>query len=174
MSIPPNYNVITQPFGLDLQEYLNKTFYDQAVTPYTTAFADFYAVMPSNNATPIAVGADVAFPSTNATSNSDITRLTASTFQLGPIGIYQVAFSVPVDISGQLVLTINNVEKPLTVVGRLTIASPISGQAILTTTAANSVLTVRNPAGSVNALPISVAAGGTNPVTAHLVITRLR
>jgi len=174
MSVPPNYNVITQPFGLDLQEYTNKLFFDQTVTPYTTSFADFYAVMPPNNPSPIAVGGDVAFPSTGSSSNTDITRLTASTFQLGPIGVYQVYFSVPVDISGQLILTLNNVEQPYTVAGRLAASTPISGQAILTTSVANSILTVRNPAGSLNALPVSVSAGGVKPVSAHLVVTRLR
>lgn len=173
-TLPPNFNVISQPIGLENQEYLNKLFYDKTVTPYTTSYANFYALMPSNNASPIAVGGDVAFPQNGASSASDITRTAATQFTLGPIGTYQVYFTVPIDISGQLVLTLNNVELPSTVVGRLAVSSPISTQVIINTTVANSVLTVRNPAGSLNALPVSLSAGGVNPASAQLVITRLR
>jgi hypothetical protein len=174
-NLPPNYNLITQPFGLDFQESLNKSLYDNTVVaPYTTAFADFYAIMPSANASPIAAAGDVAFPTNGPSSNTDITRFSTTQFTLGPIGTYQVYFSVPVDISGQLVLTLNNVEVPSTLVGRLAASTPIIGNVMLTTVAANSKITVRNPVGSANALPISVSAGGVGPVSAHLVITRMR
>lgn len=173
-NVPPNFNVIAQPIGLELQEYLNKTFYDQTVTPYTTSYADFYALMPTDNVSSIDVSGNVAFPRNGPSSNSDITRVSSTQFNLGPIGTYQVAFSVPIDISGQLVVTLNNTELPSTVVGRLAINTPIAGQVIVTTAVVNSVLTIRNPVGSLNALPVSAYAGGVIPVSAHLVITRLR
>lgn len=172
--LPPNFNVIQEPKDQAMQEYLNKIFFDQTVSPYTTAFADFYALMPSDNASPVAVASDVAFPRNGPSSNSDITRVSASSFSLGPIGTYQVAFDVAIDISGQLVLTLNNVEQPKTVVGRGALLSQLSGTSIISTVAANSVLTVRNPVGNVDALPITASAGGADAVSAHLVITRLR
>lgn len=46
--------------------------------------------------------------------------------------------------------------------------------AIVETTSVNSVLTVRNPAGNAAALTITPLAGGTRPVSAHLVITQLQ
>lgn len=46
--------------------------------------------------------------------------------------------------------------------------------AIVETTTINSVLTVRNPAGNVAAFTITPLAGGTRPVSAHLVITQLQ
>jgi len=46
--------------------------------------------------------------------------------------------------------------------------------AIVTTTVINSILTVRNPAGNASALTITPLAGGTRPVSAHLVITQLQ
>lgn len=46
--------------------------------------------------------------------------------------------------------------------------------AIVTTTQSNSVLTVRNPAGNAAALTITPLAGGTRPVSAHLVIVQLQ
>ena len=61
-----------------------------------------------------------------------------------------------------------------TVAGRATGASQIVGMAIVTTTAVDSVLTVRNPAGNTEALTITPLAGGTRPVSAHLVITQIQ
>lgn len=47
------------------------------------------------------------------------------------------------------------------------------GTAIVQTTTENSVLTVRNPDGTAEALTITPVAGGTRLVSAHLVITRI-
>jgi len=46
--------------------------------------------------------------------------------------------------------------------------------AIVTTTSINSILTVRNPADNSTALTITPSAGGTQPVSAHLVIIQLQ
>ncbi len=45
---------------------------------------------------------------------------------------------------------------------------------IITTTSINSILTLRNPASNAAALTITPVAGGTEPVSAHLIITRLQ
>ena len=52
--------------------------------------------------------------------------------------------------------------------------SDIIGMRIITTTEVNSILTVRNPAGNAAALTITPLAGGTSPVSAHLVITQIQ
>ena len=83
-------------------------------------------------------------------------------------------FQVSVAEAGQLDLTLNSVELAETVVGRATGTSQIVGISLVTTTVANSVLTVRNPAGNSTALTITPLAGGTDPVSAHLVITQIR
>lgn len=90
------------------------------------------------------------------------------------IGTYQVFFQVAVDEAGQLILTLNGADLAYTVVGRATGASEIVGMAIVTTTVINSILTVRNPVGNAAALTITPLAGGTRPVSVHLVITRLQ
>lgn len=46
--------------------------------------------------------------------------------------------------------------------------------AIVETTSINAILTVRNPAENAAALTITPLAGGTQPVSAHLVITQLQ
>ncbi len=137
-------------------------------------FADFYALMPPDNSQAIAPGDDIAFPLDGPNSGTSIVRAEPSSFRLTNIGTYQVLFQVNTDQSGQLVLTLNNVILPYTVVGRTTGTSQIVGIALVTTTEANSVLTVRNPAGNSTALTVTPDAGGTHPVSAHLVIVQLK
>jgi hypothetical protein len=65
-------------------------------------------------------------------------------------------------------------DRPYTVVGRATGTSQIAGMSLVTTTVINSQLTVRNPAQNSTALTITPIAGGTRPVSAHLVIMQIQ
>ena len=136
-------------------------------------YADFYALMPPDNAETVAPGTDVSFPQDGPNSGADISRLAADSFNLAQIGTYQILFEVSVDEAGQLLLTLNGEDLAYTVFGRATGASQIVGMAIVSTTVINSVLTVRNPAENAAALTITPLAGGTRPVSAHLVITQI-
>ena len=130
--------------------------------------------MPADNAATVAPGTDVDFPQDGPTSGTDIVRTGADSFNLSAIGTYQVLFQVSVTEAGQLILTLNGADLAYTVVGRATGTSQIVGMALVQTTVINSILTVRNPAGNSTALTITPLAGGTRPVSAHLVITRLQ
>lgn len=138
-------------------------------------FADFYALMPSDNGAPIAVGSAVEFPQNGSTSSS-ITRTGPSTFNLPVIGTYLVLFQVSVSEAGQLMLRLNGSLVPTanSVVGRATGTSQLAGISLVTTTTSNSVLEVVNPTGNPIALTITPNAGGTHPVSAHLVIIRIQ
>lgn len=146
------------------------------------AFADFFALMPPDNAATVAVGTAVSFPQDGpASPGTGITRVPLSNtqFQLADIGFYQVLFQVSVDEPGQLVLgldtTTGGTELAYTVVGRATGTSQIVGIAIVQTTAINEVITVRNPAANSTALTITPFAGSvTVPVSAHLTIMRIQ
>ena len=137
------------------------------------SYADFYALMPPDNAAPVAPGTDVSFPQDGPNSGSGISRVSATEFDLEEIGTYQVLFEVSITEAGQLILTLNGADLEYTVVGRATGASQIIGMALVSTTAVNSILTVRNPSGNATALSITPLAGGTRAVSAHLVITRI-
>jgi len=137
-------------------------------------FADFYALMPPDNAATGAPGTAVSFPQDGLNSGSEIARISDDSFNLTQIGTYQVLFQVGVIEAGQLELTLNGAPLAYTVVGRATGTSQIIGLALLTTTTVNSVLTVRNPADNSTALTITPLAGGTQPVSAHLVITQIQ
>ncbi|MEX2627386.1 MAG: collagen-like protein [Ilumatobacteraceae bacterium] len=140
----------------------------------TVAAAQFYALMPPDNASTVAVGSDVEFPQDGASVGSSIARTGASTFNLAEIGVYRVTFQVPVDEAGQLVLTLDGTELHHTVVGRATGTSQIVATNLVETTSTNSLLTVRNPAGNATALTITPLAGGTEPVSATLVIEQIQ
>ena len=137
-------------------------------------FADFFALMPPDNAATVAPGTDVSFPQDGPNSGSGIARSGPDSFNLAEIGTYQVLFQVSVTEAGQLILTLNGEDLAYTVAGRATGTSQIVGMAIVETTVINSVLTVRNPEGTAEALTITPLAGGTRPVSAHLVITRIQ
>ena len=137
----------------------------------TIAFSDFFAMMPSDNITTIAIGTDVAFPQNGPSSGSAIARTGTSAFNLSAIGTYQVMFQVSVDEAGQLNLTLNGVDVTYSVVGRATGTNQIVGMCLLTTTVVNSLLTVRNPGGTLTVTPV---AGGPRAVSAHLLITQIQ
>jgi hypothetical protein len=138
------------------------------------AFSDFYALMPPDNAATVAPGTDVSFPEDGPTSGSSITRTGPFTFTLSTIGTYQITFQVSVNEPGQLILTLNGAAQAYTAVGRATGTSQIVGVSLVSTTVVNSLITVRNPAGNSTALTITPLAGGTSPVSAHLVITQIQ
>lgn len=136
-------------------------------------FADFYALLPPDNPIPIAAGSDVDFPETAAISGTSITRLTDSSFNLANSGSYLILFNASVTEAGQLVLTVNGDEISYTVAGRSADGSQIVGMSIITTNSENAVITVRNPESAATAFTLIPNSGGTEPVSAHLVITRL-
>lgn len=138
------------------------------------AYADFYALIPPDNAATVAPGTDVSFPQDGPNDMAGISRTSASSFNLADIGTYQIFFQVSVAEAGQLILTLNGNELEYTVAGRATGTSQIIGMAMVTTTSVNSVLTVRDPSGNAAALSITPLGGGTRPVSAHLMIARLK
>ncbi|MDZ4666257.1 MAG: hypothetical protein SGJ00_00085 [bacterium] len=158
--------------------YWNGTKWVGMSGPTSTAgvlgFAKFYALMPTDNNSTVAVGSAVEFPNTGPTSATDITKLSSTTFQLASIGTYSVCWQVSVAEAGQLLLKLNSTEDLTTVVGRATGTSLLIGNEIITTTTTNSVLSIVNPTGNSTALTITPFAGGSKPVAATLIITRIQ
>lgn len=136
-------------------------------------FAEFFALMPGDNAATVAVGGSVDFPQNGAILGTDIVRATSNSFTLANIGVYDVSFQVSVTEPGQLAIYLNGLIDPTTVAGRATGTSQIMNRMLITTTVINTVLTVRNPAGNSTALTITPIAGGTHSVSATVVIKRI-
>lgn len=136
------------------------------------SYADFYALMPTDNAAAIAAGADIAFPRVAATSGTGITQLSPTSFNIAEPGTYLVSYNAVTTEAGQLALTLNGAELPATVSGGAAAANK-GLTTLVTTTAPNSVITVRNAAANATPLTLTPAAGGTDPVSAHLVIARV-
>lgn len=136
-------------------------------------YADFFALMPGDNSATIAVGSPVLFPQDGPTSATSIVRINTSQFMLISVGTYEVRFLVSVTESGQLAVALNGSILPTTVVGQATGTSQICGMFFIRTVATNQILTVINPPGNPAALQITPLAGGTNSVSAHLLIKQL-
>ena len=128
--------------------------------------------MPTDNPDPIAPGAAVAFPQSGVTSGS-ILQSSDTEFALTEVGTYLITFTATTAEAGQLVLTLNNAEIPYTVTGRDATTSQITGTALITTTQATDLLSVRNPATNTGALTLTPSAGGEQPVSAHLIILQI-
>ena len=136
-------------------------------------YADFFALMPPDNADPIVAGEDIAFPTNGVIGGTSISRLSDSSFNLAVPGVYQIIFQATVNEAGQLVLTLNGVELGYTVSGRGALGSEIFGVALVETTVENAVLTLANPASATDPLTLTANAGGELSVSAHLTILRL-
>jgi hypothetical protein len=136
------------------------------------SYANFYALMPSDNPTPIAPGDDVAFPQNGLIANTNISRINDTEFLLNAAGTFLVMWNATTTEAGQLTLTVNDVEYPATVVGSGTANGEIVGFTIINTTAAT-ILTVRNPTVNTTDLTLTANAGGTAPASAHLTIVQL-
>ena len=128
--------------------------------------------MPSDNADPIAPGADVAFPRDGVTTPA-ITRVSDTEFSVSEVGTYLVTFQVPVTEAGQLVLTLNGEELSYTTVGKDATGTQLVGTALVNTTVATSVFTLRNSGEEGGSLTVTPNAGGEEPVSAHLVILQI-
>jgi hypothetical protein len=129
--------------------------------------------MPSDNSGTIAPGSNIEFPNDGPIIGSTISRITASTFNLRDSGSYLIQFQVSIDEAGQLCITMNTIEQPHTVVGRATGTNQIVGVSLITTSSPNTIISIRNPVSESTALTITPLAGGTDPVSAHLVILQL-
>lgn len=143
----------------------------QGIPGGVISYADFYALVSDDTA--VAPGADVSFPLNGAIANTDIGRVSNTSFLLAETGTYLITYQASVTEAGQLVLTLNGAELPYTVVGRTATGAEIVGTTILTTTADNAVITVRNPATNTDPITLTADAGGSNAASAHLVIVRL-
>jgi hypothetical protein len=135
---------------------------------------EFFALIPNDNTSSVAVGGYVEFPQNGPSSASVSTnRTSSSNFILKKKGLYLVFFQASVAEPGQLVLEIGGVPIMRTVVGRDTGTTQIIGHSLVRTTINNTSLRVQNPSGNSTALTLSSIAGGASPVSANLRVSFL-
>ena len=133
-------------------------------------YASFYALAPNDNPTAIAQNTAVEFPNSSA-STTGITRLTNSTFNLADTGTYLIMFKVNTNTAGQLGIAVNGAVQPNATFGNAADNGIIEGKTIITTTAANTVLSVVNPIAT--AVTVTPSAGGTEATVSDLTIIKL-
>lgn len=133
-------------------------------------YASFYALAPNDNPTAIAQNTAVEFPNTSA-STTGITRLTNSTFNLADTGTYLIMFKVNTNTAGQLGIAVNGAVQPNATFGNAADYGIIEGKTIITTTAANTVLSIVNPIAT--AFTVTPSAGGTQATVSDFTIIKL-
>lgn len=133
-------------------------------------YASFYALAPNDNPTAIAQNTAVEFPNTTA-STTGITRLTNSTFNLADTGTYLIMFKVNTNTAGQLGIAVNGAVQPSATFGNAADDGIIEGKTIITTTAANTVLSIVNPIATT--VTVTPSAGGTEATVSDLTIIKL-
>ncbi len=121
-------------------------------------YADFFAIIPQDGPN----SANIAM------------RSSSNTFTLTEAGTYLIMIQVNVTEAGQLVIALNDAELAYTVSGRATGTNQIMQTSIITITDESTQLSIRNPASEAAALTITPLAGGTEPVSAHLIIIKLQ
>lgn len=136
------------------------------------SYADFYALMPTDNPDGIAPGGDVAFPRNGVIANTNVGRTSDTEFLLNANGTYLVMWNASITEAAQLVLTLNGTELPYSVVGKGDGLGELVGFTVINITAATT-LTVRNPSNNTTDITLTPNSGGTDPVTAHLTIVQL-
>jgi hypothetical protein len=145
------------------------------------AFAEYYAIMPSDNPSTIAAGTAINFPQ-NGDSYGSIFRSGSSTFTLLNVGSYQIWFCVGITEPAQLVIGLDSsgsgsgpvTEVAKSIVGRSQGSTQIIGQTIITTVVPSSQIMIRNISTASSAITVTTSAGGTSAVSAHLIITQLK
>jgi hypothetical protein len=138
----------------------------------------FYALMPGDNPASVAASAPVQFPQTFGFNQPGVNRNGPSHFTLLAIGTYEVSFQVSVTEAGQLCVFTGatagtEANLAYTVVGRATGTSQIVGHVLVRAPVASTSLSIRNCPGNSPALTITPVAGGTNAVSATLLIKRV-
>ena len=134
-------------------------------------YANFYALMPPDNPAPIPAGGDIAFPN-DAVNTGIITRTSDTEFSALEAGTYLVYYSATFTEGAQMALTVNGAEIAYTVVGRRDGDTQLSGMALITVSAGDTV-TVRYPEGTGADVILTPTSGGTEPVAAQLIFLRL-
>jgi hypothetical protein len=173
-----NFNFCDEPYSkkcIDKREYCGPTNITilPSPSPYPIlSTVEFYSVVPSDPSS-VLPGEFVRFPKDGPSIGTDINRNNSnpdSIFTLGPVGIYQVSFQVPIEEDGALQLRLNNDLIASTLVRNEIVKSQIVGISLIRTIIENSILRIENIE-SATTLTLSGSIG--RPNTARVVITLL-
>jgi len=164
------------PYGPYGPYYMQKKIDESPVTPKkvtksTVNISDFFALIPSDNPSPIAPGNPIAFPQTNV-QIGNIVRSSANQFILPEIGTYEINYQVITNEPCQLVVSLNNNELPNTIIGKSN-NSELCGTFLITTTRIDSVICLNNSKTSSTNITLTPSAGGNSQTSAHLIIKQI-
>ena len=123
------------------------------------SFAFFYGQSPIDSIVKILPGESVDFPTTQISSDANITRSIMGVFSISNTGYYEVSWQVRIHGSAQLALNINGVFQPQTVSSINAGGSQITNTVIIAIPT-NSTVSLINPLG--NPMPVLISQTGGN------------
>ena len=137
-------------------------------------YANFYGLQPTNNLPVVLPGMAIEFPN-DGPLYGDISRLSASTFNLATPGNYLVMFNLTVVEGAEVCVSLNSVELPQTLVARAAAETQLSGNYIINVPDPNTVLSIVNPVGTPIPLTLSSnnGTGSGKALSNHLNLLRL-
>jgi hypothetical protein len=145
---------------------------------FTPIGAMFFALMPGDNAAPVAAGGAVQFPQNGPNYGpTPPTRTGPSSFQILTAGTYEVSFQASTTEAGALQLWAGPAgltPVPESTCRRATGTSIVSNTVLLGLQAGD-IISVRNPSSQATAQTLTPAAGGeaADPTSATLTIVRV-
>jgi hypothetical protein len=140
-------------------------------------YGEFYSLMPGDPSYTYGptgnapTGARILFPHAGA-AQGGVVYSGGGEFTLPSAGTYRVSFSVPVAQAGQLQVVLNSVPLPYAVFGNDAPNSEITGEALVTSPGAGSVISINAP-GSNPDISLAASAGGAVAGAATLIIQRV-
>jgi hypothetical protein len=117
----------------------------------------------------------VPFPQDGVTSAGTVTRIDATSFQLGTPGDYEVSFKVHTTEPGQLQLELDGADLVETATANMNPTSgghPIVGSFLITVPMGGGVLALVNPTGNAAALTITPADGSNTHANAQNIVIK--
>ncbi|HEV7750621.1 MAG TPA: hypothetical protein VGO71_03720 [Baekduia sp.] len=140
-------------------------------------YGEFYSLMPGDTSYTYGptgnapTGARILFPHAGA-AQGGVAYSGGGEFTLPSAGTYRVSFSVTLAQAGQLQIVLNSVPLPYAIFGNDAANSEITGEALVTSPGAGSVISINAPGSNPN-VSLADAAGGSVPSAATLIIQRV-
>ena len=133
-------------------------------------FAELYALMPGDNAAPVAANSPISFPNVKVLT-AGMTTVGGNTIVLNAAGLWRIDAQVSISEAAQIAVAVNGAADMTTVVGRATGVSQLVISTVISSPAPGTAVQIWAIGGA--GYTITPLAGGAQPVSATFRAQRL-
>ena len=137
------------------------------------SFYNSYSFLTNGNTQDIAPGTSISFNLNTTPPTDSIFNSSATGINLSTPGSYYVFFQLTALGRGNLVLALNDIEQPQTLLAKNEGIQQVVCGTIITTTEPNTILSVKNPLKGISTLRLTANEGGPLGISNNLVIISL-